>query len=61
MAAYDNPVFVEDMVRNAALKLQDDKQAEWFRVFGVKNFESIHNHSAFAEFEWRRPSVTDAS
>lgn len=60
MAAYDNPVFVEDMVRNAALKLQDDSRVEWFRVF-AENFESIHNHSAFAEFEWRRPSVTDAS
>jgi GTP cyclohydrolase I len=51
--AYDNPVFVEDMVRNAALKLQDDARIAWFRVH-AENQESIHNHSAFAEVEWSR-------
>jgi GTP cyclohydrolase IB len=56
MQAYDNPVFVEDMVRNAALALQKDPRIEWFKVHAV-NMESIHNHSAFAEVEWRRPSA----
>lgn len=51
--AYENPVFVEDMVRNAAERLQDDPRIAWFRVH-AENVESIHNHSAFAEVEWPR-------
>jgi GTP cyclohydrolase I len=51
--AYDNPVFVEDMARNVALRLQDDARIAWFRVH-VENHESIHNHSAFAEVAWSR-------
>lgn len=47
MQAYDNPVFVEDMVRNVASQLQDDSRVAWFRVHAV-NHESIHNHGAFA-------------
>lgn len=54
MQAFDNPVFVEDLVRNVALKLQADDRVTWFRVH-VLNQESIHNHNAFAEIEWRRP------
>lgn len=53
MQAYDNPVFVEDMVRNAAGKLREDSRVAWFRVNAV-NQESIHNHSAFAELQWNR-------
>ena len=52
MQAYDNPVFVEDMVRNAAARLQDDPRVAWFNVHAV-NFESIHNHQAFARIERR--------
>lgn len=48
MRAYDNPVFVEDMVRNAAVKLRADKRVTWFKV-RAENFESIHNHNAFAQ------------
>jgi GTP cyclohydrolase I len=55
MQAYDNPVFVEDMVRNVALILQNDERIDWFRVHAV-NHESIHNHAAFAEVQWRRES-----
>ena len=55
MQAYDNPVFVEDMVRNVALQLKADKRVEWFRIQAV-NHESIHNHGAFAQVEWKRPS-----
>jgi len=51
--AYDHPVFVEDIVRNVAQKLMADERVAWFRVTAV-NQESIHNHSAFAEIEWRR-------
>lgn len=47
MQAYDNPVFVEDVVRNAATQLKTDLRINWFEVRAV-NHESIHNHSAFA-------------
>lgn len=47
MQAYDNPVFVEDMVRNAGAQLKKDKRIAWFEVRAV-NQESIHNHAAFA-------------
>ena len=43
MAAYDNPVFVEDMVRGVAQSLQADRRIESFIVEAV-NDESIHNH-----------------
>lgn len=55
MQAYDNPVFVEDMVRNVALQMQGDPRVAWFHVKAI-NQESIHNHNAFASVEWRRPS-----
>jgi GTP cyclohydrolase IB len=47
MQAYDNPVFVEDVVRNVARHLGEDGRIAWFEVL-VVNHESIHNHSAFA-------------
>jgi GTP cyclohydrolase I len=53
MQAYDNPVFVEDIVRNVAVKLQADERVQWFRVRAL-NHESIHNHDAFAEITWDR-------
>lgn len=51
--AYDNPVFVEDIVRNVADKMRRDPRVAWFQVKAV-NQESIHNHSAFARIEWSR-------
>jgi GTP cyclohydrolase I len=45
--AYDNPKFVEDMVRDIAAKLNADKRIAGF-VVESENFESIHNHSAYA-------------
>ncbi len=50
MQAYDNPVFVEDMVRGVAAQLQTHTRVQWFRVKAV-NHESIHNHAAFAVVE----------
>ena len=45
--AYDNPRFVEDLVRDVAAGLRrDDRVPEW--KVEVENFESIHNHSAWA-------------
>lgn len=55
MQAYDNPVFVEDMVRTVAGTLMRDRRVIWFSVEAV-NAESIHNHAAFARLERRRES-----
>jgi GTP cyclohydrolase I len=48
--AYENPVFVEDLVRNVALKLAAHPEVTWFKV-EAENFESIHNHNAYACIE----------
>jgi len=45
--AYDNPKFVEDMVRDIAAQLNKDERIEAY-VVESENFESIHNHSAYA-------------
>jgi len=45
--AFDNPRFVEDIVREITLKLKEDDRIEWFKVQS-ENFESIHNHNAYA-------------
>jgi GTP cyclohydrolase I len=45
--AYDNPKFVEDVVRDAALALDSDERVLAYSVES-ENFESIHNHSAYA-------------
>jgi GTP cyclohydrolase IB len=48
--AYDNPKFVEDLVRDVATRLnRDDRVAAY--VVEAENFESIHNHSAYARIE----------
>jgi GTP cyclohydrolase I len=48
--AYENPKFVEDMVRDVALKLNADARIGRYSV-DVENFESIHAHSAVARIE----------
>jgi GTP cyclohydrolase IB len=48
--AYENPKFVEDVVRDIAANLKEDRNVLWFLV-DVENFESIHNHSAYACIE----------
>jgi GTP cyclohydrolase I len=48
--AYDNPVFVEDLVRNVAAASNEQKGISWYRV-EAENFESIHNHNAYAVIE----------
>jgi len=52
--AYDNPKFVEDMVRDVAGSLNEDQRVTAYKV-AVENFESIHNHSAYAEISYTRP------
>ncbi len=48
--AYDNPKFVEDMVRDVAAQLNADPRIGAYTV-ECENFESIHNHSAYAQLE----------
>jgi GTP cyclohydrolase I len=45
--AYDNPKFVEDMVRDVAAALNRDDRIDGY-IVESENFESIHNHSAYA-------------
>jgi GTP cyclohydrolase IB len=48
--AYENPVFVEDLVRNVAVKLNAHPDVTWYKV-EAENYESIHNHNAYACIE----------
>jgi GTP cyclohydrolase IB len=48
--AYDNPKFVEDMVRDVAVRLNAEERIAAY-VVESENFESIHNHSAYALIE----------
>jgi GTP cyclohydrolase I len=54
--AYDNPKFVEDMVRDVAAALNADKRIDAY-VVEAENFESIHNHSAYALIERDKTAV----
>jgi GTP cyclohydrolase I len=48
--AFENPMFVEDVVRNVAVKLNSDPNFTWYSV-EAENFESIHYHNAYAYVE----------
>ncbi len=48
--AYNNPKFVEDVVRDVAVRLNQDNRISYYKVES-ENFESIHNHSAYACIE----------
>ncbi len=51
--AYENPVFVEDLVRNVVVRLNAHRDITWYKV-EAENFESIHNHNAYACIEKSR-------
>ncbi|MFH0824083.1 MAG: GTP cyclohydrolase FolE2 [Pseudomonadota bacterium] len=48
--AYENPMFVEDVVRATLSRLREKDNFPWYRI-EAENFESIHNHSAYAMIE----------
>lgn len=48
--AYENPVFVEDLVRNVAVRLNAHRDVSWYKV-EAENYESIHSHNAYACIE----------
>ena len=54
--AYDNPKFVEDLVRDVALALNREPRVGAY-VVEAENFESIHNHSAFARIVRNSPAA----
>jgi GTP cyclohydrolase I len=57
--AYDNPKFVEDMVRDIAVKLNSDARIRQYKIES-ENFESIHNHSAYAMIEHNKDAAPSA-
>jgi GTP cyclohydrolase I len=52
--AYENPVFVEDLVRNVAERADAHEDITWYQV-EAENYESIHNHNAYARIERTKP------
>jgi GTP cyclohydrolase I len=60
MQAYDNPVFVEDIVRGCSLALRGKAGIRRFRVEAT-NHESIHSHNAFAQVGWTPASLGAAA
>lgn len=54
MRAYDNPAFVEDVVRQVVATLREDERIVWLRA-RAETIESIHDHNAFAVIAWTRP------
>lgn len=54
--AYENPKFVEDLVRDIAMRLNADDRIVAY-VLEAENFESIHNHSAYAVIERDKRTV----
>jgi GTP cyclohydrolase I len=57
--AHQNPKFVEDVVRDIASRLEEDSNITWYSV-DSENFESIHNHSAYAFIErYKEDSLLD--
>lgn len=53
MSAYDKPCFVEDVLRNIATELKEDKRFDSYQL-KVVNYESIHSHNAFAIIDNRK-------
>ncbi len=58
--AYDNPKFVEDMVRDIAGELNKDERIAGY-IVESENFESIHNHSAYASISNNKKSLKNSS
>jgi len=54
--AYENPVFVEDIVREITLKLNKDDRIRTFQIES-ENFESIHNHNAYASLSRTKEDI----
>jgi GTP cyclohydrolase I len=58
--AYDNPKFVEDIVRDLAIALDAEDRIAWYEV-DSENYESIHNHNAYAMISRDKRTESHAS
>jgi GTP cyclohydrolase I len=58
--AYENPKFVEDLVRDVAQRLNEDERIVSY-MLEAENFESIHNHSAYAVIEHDKRNAASAA
>jgi GTP cyclohydrolase I len=54
--AFDNPKFVEDIIRDLAVALNKEERVVWYSIQS-ENFESIHNHNAYAMIERDKRTV----
>lgn len=59
--AYDNPLFVEDLLRDSVRALRAHPAGVTALEVEVENIESIHNHSAFASLRWQQPNESCAT
>ena len=57
--AYENPKFVEDIVRDLALALEGEERVSWYSI-NSENFESIHSHNAYAQITRAKGSGANA-
>ncbi len=57
---YENAKFVEDIVRDLSIILKKDTRITYFHIYS-ENYESIHNHNAYASIEWSRNSTIKRS
>ncbi len=57
--AYENPKFVEDIIRDLALAMEKEPRITWYSIES-ENFESIHNHNAYAQIERQKPEAAPA-
>ena len=55
--AFENPKFVEDIVRDLAVIINQEERIHWYHIRS-ENFESIHSHNAYAEIT-RDKGATD--
>lgn len=56
--AFENPKFVEDIIRELAISMEADDRITWYEIQS-ENFESIHNHNAYALIERTKTDSTD--
>ncbi len=56
---YENPKFVEDIIRDLALAMEKEPSITWYSIES-ENFESIHNHNAYAQIERQKSEAAPA-
>ena len=57
--AFENPKFVEDIVRDLAISLEGEPRIRWYSI-NSENFESIHSHNAYAQITREKTAAAPA-